>query len=209
MVTTDTNARALPVARLSLALNGITADLREGDLLGPVTGERFDLVVSNPPFVVGPPGRVSFTYRDSGREGAGSTAELVRSLPGVLAPGGTAVLLGNWLHRRGEDWRERVGSWLAGSGCDAWVVQREVSDPADYAARWLRDSGAAVDPAAYGAWLDWFDGVDGVDGVDAEEVGFGVVGLRRVEAPTSPRRLWSLLPASNSRRRSSARTAGR
>ena len=32
----------------------------------------------------------------------------------------------------GEDWRERVAGWVAGTGCDAWIVQREVSDPVEY-----------------------------------------------------------------------------
>jgi len=173
---TDTSPRALRLAALSLALNARQADLRQGDLLDPVAGEAFDLVVSNPPFVVGPPGRATYTYRDSGRPGDAVTASLLRDVPRVLSPGGTAVLLGNWEHRRGEDWRERVGGWLAGSGCDVWVAQREVSDPAEYAALWLRDTGAQADPAAYDDWLDWFD-AQGVEGV-----GFGVVGMRRVDA---------------------------
>lgn len=178
VVATDSSPRALRLAALTLALNGVSADLREGDLLDPVVGERFDLVASNPPFVVGPAGRQSFTYRDSGREGDGVTAELLRGLPALLSPGGTAVVLGNWAHRRGEDWRERVGGWLAGSGCDAWVAQREVSDPAEYVALWLRDTGTALAgaDAAATAWLDWFDAQD------VEGVGFGVVSLRRVDA---------------------------
>ena len=42
-------------------------DLRHGDLLEPVRGETFDLVVSNPPFVIGAPADgTRHTYRDSG-----------------------------------------------------------------------------------------------------------------------------------------------
>jgi hypothetical protein len=47
----------------------------------------------------------------------------------VLAPGGTAVLLANWLHVEGEDGDERVRSWFEGTGCDGWVVQRELAAP--------------------------------------------------------------------------------
>jgi len=58
------------------------------------------------------------------------------------------------------------------------VAQREVSDPAEYVALWLRDTGN--DPAhqqqAYGAWLDWFEDAG------AQGVGFGVVALRRCDA---------------------------
>src|SRR5690606_2926660 len=62
----------------------------------------------------------------------------------------------------------------------AWVVQRDVADPALYVGTWLRDAG--VDPrSAAGreqaaAWLDWFAAND-VDGV-----GFGYVTVRRTDA---------------------------
>ena len=43
---------------------GRTWDLREGSMFEPVSGELFDLVVSNPPFVISPGHR--YTYRDAG-----------------------------------------------------------------------------------------------------------------------------------------------
>lgn len=46
---TDLNPRALDFTRLTLALSGAApADLREGSLFEPVSGETFDLIVSNP-----------------------------------------------------------------------------------------------------------------------------------------------------------------
>ena len=42
---------------------------------------------------------------------------------------------------RGTTWTERVAPWLEGTGLDAWVVQREVQDPAEYAETWARDGG--------------------------------------------------------------------
>src|SRR5206468_7044146 len=51
---TDVSARALAFAAFTLALNGVRAQLRQGDLLEPVRGEVFDQVVSNPPFVITP-----------------------------------------------------------------------------------------------------------------------------------------------------------
>ena len=93
-----------------------------------------------------------------------------------------AQLLASWLHVRGEDWPDRVRSWLP-AGCDAWVVQREVADPALHVGTWQRDGG--LDPASPAgreqarAWLDWMDGA----GVEA--VGFGLLTLRRTDgAPT-------------------------
>ena len=50
---TEISAAALAVARANAARNGVADRMRflEGDLLAPVAGEQFDLVVSNPPYV--------------------------------------------------------------------------------------------------------------------------------------------------------------
>lgn len=179
VVATDISARALAFAAFNAALAGVDVDLREGSMLEPVAGERFDLVVSNPPFVISPPGARRFEYRDGGRTGDSLVADLVRGLGAALSPGGTAQLLGNWEHRRGVPWAERVGEWLDASGLDGWVVQREVLDPAEYAELWLRDGGATreQDPAGWDAatvaWLADF----AARGVEA--VGLGLVVLRR------------------------------
>lgn len=188
VVGTDISARALAFARFNAALAGLGADgldLRLGSMLEPVAGERFDLVVSNPPFVITPraTGDVpTYEYRDGGRTGDAIVSELVTAVGGVLAPGGVAQLLGNWEIRRGESWDERVGAWLDASGLDGWVVQREVQDPAQYAETWIRDGGTTPDrdPAAwrarYAAWLADFASRE------VEAIGFGVVTLRRPDA---------------------------
>ncbi|MER5620767.1 methyltransferase [Streptosporangium sp. NPDC002544] len=170
---TDVNPRALELARLSWALSGITGvEARQGSMFDPVEGERFDLVVSNPPFVISPAGR--FTYRESGLPADDFCRDLVRRVPGHLAPGGTCHLLANWLHVDGEDWRDRVGGWLAGTGCDGWAVQRDVQDPAEYVELWLRDAAEQGTPRyreLYDDWLGWFDS-ESVTGI-----GFGWITL--------------------------------
>lgn len=160
---TDVNPRALALAAATARLNGQRWDLRDGSLFDPVAGRRFDLIVSNPPFVVGD-GRARFTYRDSGLPGDGVGRAIVEGARAHLSEGGTAQLLANWLVVGDADWRDRVGRWVATSGCDAWVVQREVADPAEYVGLWLADAGedgrSGGDRAAAGAlaadWLDWF-----------------------------------------------------
>lgn len=178
VVGTDVSARALAFARLNTALAGVDVDLRRGDLLAPVAGERFELVVSNPPFVVTPrrPGFPAYTYRDAGLAGDEVVRRLVTGVAGVLAPGGTAQLLGGWEHHAGQDWRDRVGGWCAASGLDAWVVQRTVLDPAEHAETWLRDGGEPPGPR-FDALLEvWLDDL-AARGVEA--VGAGSVVLRR------------------------------
>lgn len=167
---TDTNPRALDMAAWTAALSGVGAQLLAGDRFGPVAGRRFDLVVSNPPFVVG--GGQRLEYRDGQLAGDELVASLVATVPNHLAPGGWCQLLANWLHVPGQDWRERVAGWLAGTGLDAWVVQREVADPARYAETWLRDADDQLDQAAYGRWLD------ALAGLGASGVGFGWICLR-------------------------------
>lgn len=169
---TDVSDRSLRFAATTAALNGHRWELLSGDLVAPVAGRRFDLVVSNPPFVVGP-GTTTHSYRDSGRVGDGITAELAAAAPGLLTEGGTMQYLANWLHVAGEDWGERVAGWFAGTGLDAWVIQREVADPMTYVDLWLADASEATDPHRVAAWLDWFDAQK------VEAVGFGVVNLRR------------------------------
>lgn len=174
---TDVSARALALARATFRLNQLDVELAEGEWFAPVRGRRFDQVVCNPPFVVGP-ARVDYTYRDSGLAGDDASAMIVRQLPSYLTEGGVGQLLASWLHRKGEDWGDRVRSWLPG-GVDAWFVQRDIADPALYVGTWLRDAG--IDPRSpegrtkAGAWLDWFAAND------VEGVGFGYVTLRRTD----------------------------
>lgn len=167
---TDSNPRALSMAELSLALSGLPRpELLAGNLWEPVAGRRFDLVVSNPPFVIGPSQR--YEYRDSGLAGDEICRQLLSTVALHLADGGYAQFLANWLHIEGVDWRERLAPWLAETGCDAWAVQREVSDPAAYVAMWLRDSGDENDSALAEEWLRL------LDDAAVEAIGFGLISL--------------------------------
>lgn len=164
VVATDVSTRALRFAATTAALSGQQWELRAGSLFHPVAGERFDLVVANPPFVVSAGDTAAgerHTYRDSGLAGDGVSEQLIRRVGAVLRPGGTAVLLANWLVPADGDWQGRVADWLAGTGCDAWVWQREVAEPGEYVALWLRDAGETPGTSRYteryDAWLDWFE----------------------------------------------------
>lgn len=224
---TDVSARALGYARFNAALAGAEIDFQRGSLLEPVRDsrsdladavdsldswsaahERYDVVVSNPPFVITPEAARADgvrTYRDGGREGDSLLAELVGELGGVLAPGGRAWMLGNWEIKASDaardrsfgsasellsdaapdrpldavpDWAHGPAAWIP-DGLDAWVIQREVLAPPDYAEMWLRDGGQTPRDRgyekAYAAWLDDFErrGVIGV--------GMGYISVRAPE----------------------------
>ncbi|MDK1476330.1 methyltransferase [Streptomyces sp. 549] len=178
---TDVNPRALHFAELTLALSGApAADLRRGSLFEPVAQDApYDLIVSNPPFVISPEGlgEERLTYREAGMRGDDLCRALVENAADHLADGGYCQLLANWQLNDAEDWHERLRSWVP-RGCDAWIVQREVQDVTQYTELWLRDGGDhRGDPGAYtaryDAWLDAFERRG------TQAVGFGWITLRK------------------------------
>jgi release factor glutamine methyltransferase len=116
----DVSAAALVVARENAAKNGVGDRIRflDGDLLAPVAGERFEIVVSNPPYVAdGDRDSLAVEVRDyepSLALFAGSGLEVFRRLipsaHAALVPGGFLALeIG-----RGQD--AAVAGLLADSG---------------------------------------------------------------------------------------------
>lgn len=200
VVATDISTRALEFTAFNVSLAGVDSarvQLRQGNLLEPVAGQRFDLIVSNPPFVITPPsvrqaGLPLMEYRDAGGP---ILPALVRGLEDHLNPDGVAVMLGNWEHREGTSWHTSVNQWI-GKSLDAWIIQREVQDPVEYAAMWLRDGGLTPERSgvafenALAAWQEDFDSRQ-VSGVGMGYLVFhapvGVVEPWRVleEVPTS------------------------
>lgn len=196
---TDISDRALAYTRFNVLLNrrawnieprdvrrGGRLHLIKGDMLNPVAGQEFDLVVSNPPFVITPrvPGHELFTYRDGGRPGDRLVGDLIKDVPNVLAPGGQVFMLANWEIEEDSDeleWKKRPQAWVsaarnAGHVLDAWFIQRDQANGHEYAETWLKDAAEARDPhqyaERYGQYLDDF-AARKVAGV-----GFGLVWLR-------------------------------
>ncbi|WP_454130919.1 DUF7059 domain-containing protein [Microbacterium lacticum] len=183
VVATDVSERALAFTRLNALLNGVDGiETRLGSLFEPVRGEVFDRVVSNPPFVITPrvAGVPEYEYRDAGLASDDLVAAFVTGVGEVLAPGGTAQLLGNWEYRDGADGVGRVRAWVDASPVplDAWIVEREQLDPLAYAELWVRDGGTAPGTPGYGALVQAWLADFAARGVTA--VGFGYLLLRRV-----------------------------
>ena len=199
---TDLSERALATARFNLVLNARALDLDphrledrvtlvRGSLLEPVRGREFDLVVSNPPFVITPRDPAEdpsqrFGYRDGGLTGDRLVRGLIGSLGDVMAPGATAHLLANWEvpeepgEAPGEDWSRRVREWIA-PGIGAWVIRRELQDPCEYAEMWLRDAAQQREPGDYEREYERYLRDFASRGVAA--VCFGVVRLSRPAQP--------------------------
>ena len=186
VVATDLNPRAVMCAELSLALSGVEADLRVGSLYDPVPDETFDLVVTNPPFVMSPPEKSRLTYREGGFDADGLMQAVVTQGIGHLAPGGVLQVLGNWAHLQDQPWPDRLSAWLddASVPCDVLVLEREVLDPYEYVEIWLADAGLAGSAeydTRYREWVDYFDRL----GIEA--VGMGWLTIRRTARPPQRR----------------------
>lgn len=111
IVATDLNPRALELARITLGLAEIDAELRLGSLYDPVAGEGFDLIVTNPPYVISPPQRSELVYREGTETADGLMRRVVSEAAGQLNPGGILVVLGNWAITD-RPWGERLAEWI-------------------------------------------------------------------------------------------------
>ncbi len=177
VVATDRNPRALEIADFNARLNGLgNVTVAEGDLFDPVAGRRFDLIVSNPPFVISPDSDHLFLY--SGHGGDEACRRIVRGAPRFLVGGGFCQLLANWPLRAGEEWHERPSRWAEGNGCDVWVLRRATHPVDEYAATWIErdDQSPEAFARAFSEWMEYYDR-EGIESVVA-----GVISLRRREA---------------------------
>ncbi len=159
VVAVDINPRATAYAEFNARLNGFAnVECRTGDFFGPVEDQRFDLVVSNPPFVPGP--HQQFTYRDSDRELDEVCRDVARQAAAHLNDGGYCQMLCEWVEVEGEPWRQRIEGWLDGLGCDAWVLSSPPRAPADYARIRLAEVTTSPGQGAgqeYAEWLEYFE----------------------------------------------------
>jgi release factor glutamine methyltransferase len=94
---TDRSRRAVFNARVNARLNGVAVHVVRGDLLEPLDGRRFDLIVSNPPYVPAetdalPSGGPARAW-DAGRNGRAVIDRLCDEAPGRLRPGGALLLV--------------------------------------------------------------------------------------------------------------------
>jgi HemK-related putative methylase len=91
VVAVDINAAAVRCARSNAILNQLEhkIEVRHGDLFEPVAGERFDLILFNPPFKRGVPR----DDRDRAWRSIDVAERFAANLAGHLKPGGAALVL--------------------------------------------------------------------------------------------------------------------
>jgi methylase of polypeptide subunit release factors len=157
VVGVDVGARAVAMARANARLNGIcNFDARHGNLYGPVAGQRFDLVVANPPFVASP--ERGPAYHSGGPYGDRVLARVVRGLGEHLGPDGRGIAISHLALRTGERVADRVRPWLAGFRGRALALLLEEGTPVDLAAAqslFALDRGFASYAAEVRRWVTY------------------------------------------------------
>lgn len=96
----DISADALAVARKNIADTGARITLRQGDLFAAVAGERFDIIVSNPPYITAEEMadlqpevcREPALALYGGLDGLDFYRRIAREAPDYLSPGGWLLL---------------------------------------------------------------------------------------------------------------------
>jgi len=91
VVAVDINPAAVRCARINAQLNAVEdrIDVRLGDLFAPVAGERFDVVLFNPPFLRGSPR----DDRDRAWRSTDVPERFAAGLAAHLKPGGVALMV--------------------------------------------------------------------------------------------------------------------
>ena len=177
----DINPRALNFAAFNAQLNGVSnVEWRQGSLFDPVRGQSFDLIVCNPPYIISP--AVETIYRDSGLSGDTLCRQIVSEVPGFLNEGGFAQVELSWISPPDQAWSEPLRGWVAGTGCDAWLLRYRTVDPLTYAAdsnRPLLGDNFVQYREALDRWTAYYRRLN------IEALGVGVIILRRRSGETN------------------------
>jgi release factor glutamine methyltransferase len=118
VVATDASAAALEVAKRNAARFALDVELRHGRWFEPLSGERFEAIISNPPYVVvDDPHLAGLRYEPrfaivAGADGLDAFRVLAREAPAHLQPGGWLLL------EHGEGQHEAVRELLEAAGLE-------------------------------------------------------------------------------------------
>ncbi|HVN27653.1 MAG TPA: methyltransferase, partial [Candidatus Binataceae bacterium] len=135
VIGTDINPRAVALSRINACLNGIgNAEFREGDMFAPVAGRKFDLIISQPPFVSTPAGLAASSYESGGVRGDELPMRLLGEIPAYLAKNGRAVILAEWPELGGESIEQHVRAALPAADIKLLILQCPGNSLNDYCA---------------------------------------------------------------------------
>lgn len=129
----DINPRAVALARLNAALNGVASfEARQGDLFAPARGARFDLIIANPPFVPAP--RRGPSYHSGGPRGDRVLRRVIAGMHKHLVAGGRALMISHLAVRENEGVADAMRPWLRDFSGRVLALVLETGTPVDLAA---------------------------------------------------------------------------
>ncbi|HEY1131093.1 MAG TPA: peptide chain release factor N(5)-glutamine methyltransferase [Roseateles sp.] len=123
----DFSAEALVVARANGARLGLPVEWHHGNWFEPLAGRRFDLVVSNPPYIAGDDPHLPalrhepLTALTPGGDGLADLRKLIDAAPQHLSPGGWLLLEHGW------DQDDAVAQHLARRGFAETALRRDLA----------------------------------------------------------------------------------
>lgn len=171
---TDISRRAVRFAEFNSILNGRTnASFAAANLFDAAKERTFDLIVCNPPFVIGP--KALSIHTSTGTPSDTFCETIIRRTPEFMNPNGYAQLVCNWAQIGDESSEEHISNWLENNGCDSWVLHSHTESAAEYARARAEENASDPDrvEALFSEWIEYFlrENITGVH--------FGVITMRR------------------------------
>ncbi|MCG3123432.1 MAG: Release factor glutamine methyltransferase [Phycisphaerales bacterium] len=185
---TDINLRAVMLGRFNAVLNDCLAEFRLGSLFEPVATASFDVVISNPPFVISP--ETGLIFRDGAsrlppgaaghkRWGDEFCAAIARTGPAHLSEGGTLAMLFNAAGDGPDAWVERVRSWTP-PHVQVLAMRTDVQRTDEYASMWIRHTASGRSDWSPGTFARMFDEwMRYYETLGVSHIAYGVLVIRR------------------------------
>jgi len=138
VIATDINMEALKLAKFNAEQNGINnIQFICCDMFASFKEHKFDLIVSNPPFVISPDN--DQTFRDNDFLGDGFMQWLINEIPNFLSYTGKSCIIGDIINHKNVDFDTKMEDWFDHNNCSNLVIQYLNTNIKKYIRRWISD----------------------------------------------------------------------
>jgi carbamoyltransferase len=125
----DINPRAIRFARFNAQLNGIrNVCFLQGDLYNPVAGQKFDIILANPPYVPSP--TTALKFRDGGVRGENILARIIGGAAYALRPKGKLHIVTDLVDV--NTYEAKLEAWWRGGPAHKFVLKTADRNDSQY-----------------------------------------------------------------------------